>query len=386
MKEQIHIFDTTLRDGEQCPGAAMNVEQKIQVAMQLETLGVDIIEAGFPVISDGDFRAVRAVAERTEKSRVCGLARCVEKDIAAAHEALKAAGDRERIHLVVATSPIHRKYKLEKSRGQIREMAVKAVAMASGLCGEVQFSAEDASRTEPEFLAEVVEAVIDAGAAVVNIPDTVGYTMPEEYYRLISYLKSNVPNVSRARLSVHCHDDMGMAVANSLAAIRAGAQQVEGTINGIGERAGNTALEEVIMALHSRPDFFSGVQTGVRTKELVRTSRMVAAMSGLSVSRSKAVVGANAFAHGSGIHQDGVLKNRSTYEVMDPEEIGWGATELPLTKHSGRHAVKMRLSALGLSVPDTDMPRLFELFKQRGDQCKFVYDDDLSAMVNAIRA
>ena len=310
----------------------------------------------------------------------------MEKDIVVAHEALKAAGDRERIHLVVATSPIHRKYKLEKSRGQIREMAVKAVAMASGLCGEVQFSAEDASRTEPEFLAEMVEAVIDAGAAVVNIPDTVGYTMPEEYYRLISYLKSNVPNVSRARLSVHCHDDMGMAVANSLAAIRAGAQQVEGTINGIGERAGNTALEEVVMALHSRPDFFSGAGTGIRTKELVRTSRMVAAMSGLPVSRSKAVVGANAFAHGSGIHQDGVLKNRSTYEIMDPEEIGWGATELPLTKHSGRHAVKMRLDALGFSVPDTDMPRLFELFKQRGDQCKFVYDDDLSAMVNAIHA
>ena len=355
MKEHIHIFDTTLRDGEQCPGAAMTVEQKIQVAMQLEALGVDVIEAGFPVISDGDFHAVRTVAERTEKSRVCGLARCVEKDIIAAHEALKAAGDRERIHLVVATSPIHRKYKLEKSRGQIREMAVKAVAMASGLCGEVQFSA-------------------------------VGYTMPEEYYRLISYLKSNVPNVSRARLSVHCHDDMGMAVANSLAAIRAGAQQVEGTINGIGERAGNTALEEVVMALHSRPDFFSGAGTGIRTKELVRTSRMVAAMSGLPVSRSKAVVGANAFAHGSGIHQDGVLKNRSTYEIMDPEEIGWGATELPLTKHSGRHAVKMRLDALGFSVPDTDMPRLFELFKQRGDQCKFVYDDDLAAMVNTIHA
>lgn len=386
MKEHIHIFDTTLRDGERCPGAAMTVEQKIQVAMQLEALGVDIIEAGFPVISEGDFHAVRTVAERTERSRICGLARCVEKDIAAAHEALKAAGDRERIHLVVATSPIHRKYKLGKSREQVREMAVKAVSMASGLCGEVQFSAEDASRTEPEFLAEVVEAVIDAGAAVVNIPDTVGYTMPEEYYRLISSLKSHVPNVGRARLSVHCHDDMGMAVANSLAAIRAGAQQVEGTINGIGERAGNTALEEVIMALRSRPDFFSGVQTGIRTKELVRTSRMVAAMSGMSVSRSKAVVGANAFAHGSGIHQDGVLKNRSTYEVMDPEEIGWGATELPLTKHSGRHAVKMRLNALGFSVPEKDMPLLFELFKQRGDRCKFIYDDDLSAMVDAIRA
>ncbi len=384
MKEHIHIFDTTLRDGEQCPGAAMNVEQKIQVAMQLETLGVDIIEAGFPVISDGDFRAVRAVAECTEKSRVCGLARCVEKDIITAHEALKAAGERERIHLVVATSPIHRKYKLGKSREQIRNMAVKSVAMASDLCGEVQFSAEDASRTEPEFLAEIVESVIDAGAAVINIPDTVGYTMPEEYFRLISHLKSHVPNVDRVRLSVHCHDDMGMAVANSLAAIRAGARQVEGTINGIGERAGNTALEEVIMALHARRDFFSEVWTGIRTNELVRTSRMVAAMSGLAVPRSKAVVGANAFAHGSGIHQDGVLKNRSTYEVLDPAEIGWGTTELPLTKHSGRHAVNMRLRALGLSVPDTDMPRLFELFKKQGDQCKFVYDDDLAALVDSL--
>lgn len=232
----------------------------------------------------------------------------MEKDIAAAHEALKAAGERERIHLVVATSPIHRKYKLGKSREQIRNMAVKSVAMASDLCGEVQFSAEDASRTEPEFLAEIVESVIDAGAAVINIPDTVGFTMPEEYFRLISYLKSHVPNVDRIRLSVHCHDDMGMAVANSLAAIRAGVRQIEGTINGIGERAGNTALEEVIMALHSRRDFFSEVWTGVRTNELVRTSRMVAAMSGLAVPRSKAVVGANAFAHGSGIHQDGVLK------------------------------------------------------------------------------
>lgn len=386
MKEQVHIFDTTLRDGEQCPGAAMNIEQKIQIAMQLERLGVDVIEAGFPVISDGDFAAVRAVAERTSTSRVCGLARCVEKDIVAAHEALKAAGDRERIHLVLATSPIHREYKMGKTRGEIRQMAVQAVAMASGMCGEVQFSAEDASRTEPEFLAEVVEAVISAGAAVVNIPDTVGYTMPDEFHRLISYLKTHVPNVGRAVLSVHCHDDMGLSVANSLAAVRAGARQVEGCINGIGERAGNTALEEVIMAMRSRPDFFDGVETGIRARELVHTSRMVAAMSGMAVPRSKAVVGANAFAHGSGIHQDGMLKNRSTYEVMDPEEIGWGPTELPLTKHSGSHAVSMRLKALGMAVPEADMARFFDLFKQRGDACKFVYDDDLAALVRTMYA
>ena len=366
MKEHIHIFDTTLRDGEQCPGAAMTVEQKVRIAMQLEALGVDVIEAGFPVISDGDFQAVRTVAERTESSRVCGLARCVEKDILAVHEAVSPAGDRGRIHLVLATSPIHRQYKMNKSRAEILEMAVKGVSLAAGLCREVQFSAEDASRTEPDFLAEVVEAVIGAGASIVNIPDTVGYTMPDEFHRLISYLK--------------------MAVANSLAAIRAGARQVEGTINGIGERAGNTALEEVVMAVHSRPDFFSGLETGIRTRELVKTSRIVAEMSGMAVPRSKAVVGANAFSHGSGIHQDGILKNRSTYEIMNPEEIGWGPTELPLTKHSGRHAVKVRLDALGFSIPEEDMPRFFELFKQRGDCCKFVYDDDLSDMARSMLA
>ena len=386
MKEHIHIFDTTLRDGEQCPGAAMTVEQKVRIAMQLEALGVDVIEAGFPVISDGDFQAVRTVAERTESSRVCGLARCVEKDILAVHEAVSPAGDRGRIHLVLATSPIHRQYKMNKSRAEILEMAVKGVSLAAGLCREVQFSAEDASRTEPDFLAEVVEAVIGAGASIVNIPDTVGYTMPDEFPRLISYLKSNVPNMERAVISVHCHDDMGMAVANSLAAIRAGARQVEGTINGIGERAGNTALEEVVMAVHSRPDFFSGLETGIRTRELVKTSRIVAEMSGMAVLRSKAVVGANAFSHGSGIHQDGILKNRSTYEIMNPEEIGWGPTELPLTKHSGRHAVKVRLDALGFSIPEEDMPRFFELFKQRGDCCKFVYDDDLSDMARSMLA
>lgn len=386
MKKHIHIFDTTLRDGEQCPGAAMTVEQKVRIAMQLEALGVDVIEAGFPVISDGDFQAVRTVAERTESSHVCGLARCVEKDIVAVHEAVSPARERGRIHLVLATSPIHRKYKMGRNRAEILAMAVKGVSLAAGLCREVQFSAEDASRTEPDFLAEVVEAVIDAGASIVNIPDTVGYTMPDEFHRLISYLKCNVSNVDRAVLSVHCHDDMGMAVANSLAAIRAGARQVEGTINGIGERAGNTALEEVIMAVRSRPDFFSGLETGIRTRELVKTSRIVADMSGMPVPRSKAVVGANAFAHGSGIHQDGILKNRSTYEVLDPEEVGWGPTELPLTKHSGRHAVKMRLDALGFSIPEADMPRLFDLFKKCGDHCKFVYDDDLSDMVRSIHA
>lgn len=264
------------------------------------------------------------------------------------------------------------------------DMAVRAVAMAAGMCGEVQFSAEDASRTEPDFLAEVVEAVIDAGASIVNIPDTVGYVMPEEYHGLISFLKKQVPNIGKAVLSVHCHDDMGMSVANSLAAIRAGAGQVEGTINGIGERAGNTALEEVIMALQARPDFFKGATTSIQTRELLTTSRMVAEISGMTVSRSKAIVGTNAFAHGSGIHQDGILKNRGTYEVMDPEAIGWGVTELPLTKHSGRHAIKMRLSKLGVDIADEDMPALFALFKKRGDVCKFVDDESLVGMVRSL--
>ena len=362
----------------------MTVEQKVRIAMQLEALGVDVIEAGFPVISDGDFQAVRTVAERTESSRVCGLARCVEKTFwpfmrpclrpgTGAHP--PRSGD----------FPIHRQYKMNKSRAEILAMAVKASPWPRGCAGKCSFP----RRTPPHgtrFSGGGGEAVIDAGTSIVNIPDTVGYTMPDEFHRLISYLKSNVPNVDRAVISVHCHDDMGMAVANSLAAIRAGARQVEGTINGIGERAGNTALEEVVMAVHSRPDFFSGLETGIRTRELVKTSRIVAEMSGMAVPRSKAVVGANAFSHGSGIHQDGILKNRSTYEIMDPEEIGWGPTELPLTKHSGRHAVKMRLDALGFSIPEEDMPRFFELFKQRGDRCKFVYDDDLSDMARSMLA
>lgn len=386
MKEHIHIFDTTLRDGEQCPGAAMTVEQKVRIAMQLEALGVDVIEAGFPVISDGDFQAVRTVAERTESSRVCGLARCVEKDILAVHEAVAPAGNRGRIHLVLATSPIHRQYKMNKSREEILAMAVKGVSLAAGLCREVQFSAEDASRTEPDFLAEVVEAVIGAGASIVNIPDTVGYTMPDEFHRLISYLKSNVPNVDRAVISVHCHDDMGD-----------GRGQFPGGHPGRSPAGGRDDQRHRGTGRKHRsgggrhggpfpPDFFSGLETGIRTRELVKTSRIVAEMSGMAVPRSKAVVGANAFSHGSGIHQDGILKNRSTYEIMNPEEIGWGPTELPLTKHSGRHAVKMRLDALGFSIPEEDMPRFFELFKQRGDRCKFVYDDDLSDMARSMLA
>lgn len=377
MNKSITIFDTTLRDGEQCPGASMTIEQKIRVAHQLEQLGVHVIEAGFPVISPGDFQAVETIARETSVSRIAGLARCVRKDIEATARALAPAGSRARIHLVLATSPIHRQYKLNKTKDEILTMARQSVAMASELADEVQFSAEDASRTEPDFLVDVSEAVIDAGARIVNIPDTVGYAMPDEYGSLIRYLITHISNMDRAILSVHCHDDLGMAAANSLAAVRAGARQVEGTINGIGERAGNTALEEIIMALRTRPDFFDGLTTSIRTPELLNTSRAVARESNMPVPRAKAIVGDNAFAHGSGIHQDGMLKNRHTYEVMQPEDIGWTETEYPLTKHSGSHAVRIKLEQLGFSLSNKEMTTFFPIFKQRGDQCKFVYDNDL---------
>lgn len=382
MSDKVYIFDTTLRDGEQCPGASMNFRQKMEVARQLERLGVDVIEAGFPVISDGDFESVHAIATEIKKCRIAGLARCVEKDIRSAAAAVAPAGDRACIHTFLATSPLHREFKLNKSKEEIIAMAVAGVKLAKSLVPHVEFSAEDASRTEPEYLAEVVEAVIDAGAGVVNIPDTVGYTTPDEYYALIDHLMKNVPNVDKAIISVHCHDDLGLSVANSLSAIKAGARQVEGTINGIGERAGNTSLEEVIMALRTRGEQFGDVHTDINTHEIVKSSRLVSRMCGLTVPRSKAIVGENAFAHGSGIHQDGMLKNRDTYEIMNPEDVGWGATELPLTKHSGRHAVKLRLEHLGYILSDTEMATVFERFKQIGDRKKFVYDDDLAALVD----
>lgn len=381
MSDKVYIFDTTLRDGEQCPGASMNFRQKMEVARQLERLGVDVIEAGFPVISDGDFESVHAIATEIKKCRIAGLARCVEKDIRAAAAAVAPAGDRACVHTFLATSPLHREYKLKKSKEEIIEMAVAGVKLAKSLAPHVEFSAEDASRTEHDYLAQVVEAVIDAGASVVNVPDTVGYTTPDEYYAMVSYLMKNVPNIDKAIISVHCHDDLGLSVANSLAAVKAGARQVEGTINGIGERAGNTSLEEVIMALKTRGEQFGNARTDANTREIVKTSRLVSRMCGLLVPRSKAIVGENAFAHGSGIHQDGMLKNRDTYEIMNPEEVGWGATELPLTKHSGRHAVKLRLEQLGYILSDEEMTAVFDRFKHVGDRKKFVYDDDLAALV-----
>jgi 2-isopropylmalate synthase len=382
MSDKLTIFDTTLRDGEQCPGASMNLREKMEVARQLARLNVDVIEAGFPVISDGDFESVRQIASEVKGPVIAGLARCVKKDIEAAAEAVKPAGERGRIHVFLATSKIHREHKLNKAHDEIVRLAVESVKLAKGYVQDVEFSPEDASRTEPEFLAEVTQAVIAAGATTVNIPDTVGFAVPQTYGDLIRYLFANVNNIDDAVISVHCHNDLGLAVANSLAAVQAGARQVEGTINGIGERAGNAALEEVIMAIKTRQDIFGDVHTDINTREIVKTSRLVSRMCSLQVQRNKAIVGENAFAHGAGIHQDGIIKKRETYEIMDPEDVGWGETELPLTKHSGRHAVALRLKALSYTLTDAEIDEIFVRFKKIGDRKKFVYDDDLAALVD----
>lgn len=382
MSDKVIVFDTTLRDGEQCPGASMNLREKLEVARQLARLQVDVIEAGFPVISDGDFESVQTIAEQVKGPVIAGLARCVPQDIDAAGAAIKPAGERGRIHVFLATSKIHREHKLKKANEEILRLAAEGVERARTYTKDVEFSPEDASRTEPEFLAQVTEAAIAAGATTVNIPDTVGFAVPDQFGELIRYLFDNVSNIDDAVISVHCHNDLGLAVANSLAAIRAGARQVEGTINGIGERAGNVALEEVVMALKTRSDFYQGLDTGINTREIVKTSRLVSRMSGLMLARSKAIVGENAFAHSAGIHQDGILKRRETYEIMDPRTIGWGETELPLTKHSGRHALVRRLEHLGYVLSDEEIGQVFTRFKEVGDKKKFVYDDDLAALVD----
>lgn len=380
---RITIFDTTLRDGEQCPGASMNLREKLEVARQLARLKVDVIEAGFPVISEGDFTAVNTIAKEVKGPIICGLARCVPKDIDAAGEAIKPAGKRGRIHVFLATSKIHREFKLGKARDEILRLAVDGVKRAKSFVEDVEFSPEDGSRTEPDFLVEVCKAVVAVGATTLNIPDTVGWAVPEQYGALIRRLYESVPEFQsgKAVISVHCHDDLGLAVANSLAAVHNGARQIECTVNGIGERAGNASLEEVVMAIKTRGDFYNGISTGVNTREIVKSSRLVSRMSGLVVQRSKAIVGENAFAHSSGIHQDGILKKRETYEIMDPQEVGWGQTELPLTKHSGRAAVTARLKHLGFKMTEADIAAIFSRFKEVGDKKKFVYDDDLTALV-----
>ena len=384
MKNQrIIIFDTTLRDGEQCPGASMNLREKIEVARQLARLKVDVIEAGFPITSDGDFNAVRTIARDIKGPIIAGLARCVAADIDRAGEAVKPAGRKGRIHVFLATSKIHREFKLNKAQDEIIRLAVDGVKRAKNLVEDVEFSPEDGSRTEPDFLIQVCKAVVAAGATTVNIPDTVGWAVPEQYAALIAGLHESVPEFrsGKAVISVHCHNDLGMAVANSLAAVRAGARQIECTVNGIGERAGNASLEELVMALKTRSDYFSGFSCGINSREIVKSSRLVSRLSGLLVQRNKAIVGENAFAHSSGIHQDGILKKRETYEIMDPQDVGWGQTELPLTKHSGRAAVAARLRHLGFKMTDADVNAIFTRFKEIGDKKKFVYDDDLAALV-----
>jgi len=379
--QRVVIFDTTLRDGEQCPGASLNTRQKIEIARQLARLKVDVIEAGFPVASKGDFEAVRAVARDVRGVSVAGLARCVPGDIECAWEALRHA-ERPRIHVFLATSEIHRRHKLHKAKEEVLRQAVWGVRKAAALCPDVEFSPEDASRTEPEFLARVVEAVIRAGARTVNIPDTVGYAVPDQFGALIAHLFGHVDGIERAVISVHCHNDLGLAVANSLAALRQGARGVECTINGLGERAGNAALEEIVMALRTRRDVYR-LATGVDARQLCKTSKLVSHLTGMPVQRNKAIVGENAFAHEAGIHQDGILKERTTYEIMRPETVGWGSTELVLGKHSGRHAFGSRMKLLGFRMSARELERAFERFKDLTDKKKRVYDEDLVTLADA---
>ncbi len=377
---KIKIFDTTLRDGEQSPGASMNVEEKIQVAKQLKKLGVDIIEAGFPIASPGDFEAVNRISQEIKGVVIAGLCRARDEDIEKAAEALKPA-EQKRIHTFIATSDIHLKYKLRMDRQQVIDAAVKAVKKARQYTDDVEFSAEDATRSDWDYLCKVTEEVIKAGATTVNIPDTVGYTIPLEYGELIEYLMNKVPNIDKAIISVHCHNDLGLAVANSLTAILKGAGQVECTINGIGERAGNAAMEEIVMALKVRNDFFKA-DTNIVTQEIYRTSRLISKITGMMVQPNKAIVGANAFAHEAGIHQDGVLKERTTYEIMRPQDIGIPSSKIVLGKHSGRHAFKTRLEELGFSLTEEELNRAFERFKKLADQKKYIFNEDIEALVS----
>lgn len=378
--EKVYIFDTTLRDGEQCPGASMNLREKLEVARQLARLNVDIIEAGFPIASQGDFEAIQTIAKEVKGPTIAALARSLKKDIDRAADSLKKAKHR-RIHVFLATSKIHMKYKLKKAEDEILKQAVDSVKYARKFTTDVEFSPEDASRSEPKFLAKVVDAVIRAGARTVNIPDTVGYAIPEEFGKLIRYLRENAPATDKAIISVHCHNDLGLAVANSLEAVRNGARQVECTVNGIGERAGNASLEEIVMTLKTRKDHFKGLMTQVNTREITKASRLVSLITGMVVQPNKAVVGENAFAHESGIHQDGILKERLTYEIMDPADVGLTESKLVMGKHSGRHAFKSRLQKMGIQLSDSELNRAFERFKKLADKKKIVYDEDLTAIV-----
>src|SRR5262244_852787 len=379
-KDRVVIFDTTLRDGEQCPGATMTHEEKLEVSELLDDMGVDIIEAGFPIASDGDFAAVQEIAQRSKKAVICGLSRAAFKDIDCCAEAIKPA-KRKRIHTFISTSPLHMKYKLQKEPHEVYEMVIAQVTRARGHTDDVEWSAEDATRTDHDFLCRCVEAAIKAGASTVNIPDTVGYTVPDEYHALIKMLFNRVPNIDKAVVSVHCHNDLGLAVANSLAAIGAGARQVECTVNGLGERAGNAAMEEIVMALRTRHDAMA-FATAIDTTAITRASRLVSTITGFPVQPNKAIVGANAFAHESGIHQDGMLKHAGTYEIMTPESVGLNRSTLVMGKHSGRHAFKTKLKELGFDLGDNALEDAFRRFKELADKKKDVYDEDIIALVD----
>jgi len=378
--DKVVIFDTTLRDGEQSPGATLHTVEKLQIARQLARLEVDVIEAGFPVSSPGDLDAVQRIAREIHGPIICALARCVKRDIDAAWEAVRDAA-RARIHVFIATSDVHLKHKLRMTREQVVETTRTMVAYARQFCDDIEFSPEDAGRSDPEFLYQVLGIAVESGATTLNIPDTVGYLTPTEFGDLIRAIRENTPGVDQATISVHCHNDLGMATANSLAGVRAGARQIECAVNGLGERAGNAALEEVVMAIYTRGECF-GVETGVRTTEICPTSRMVASYTGIPVQPNKAIVGANAFAHEAGIHQDGILKHRQTYEIMDAQTVGLSASKLVLGKHSGRHAFRDRLEKMGYRLDDDQVNRAFQRFKDLADKKKIVSEADLGAIIS----
>ncbi len=382
MPEVIRIFDTTLRDGEQSPGCSMDMEEKLRLAYQLERLGVDIIEAGFPIASEGDFESVKLVASKIKGPQVAGLCRANSKDIERAWEALK-TNKKPRIHTFIATSDIHLEHKLRKTRDQVLNEAAEAVRFAKGFTDNVEFSAEDASRSDPNYLCMVLKAVIEAGAETVNIPDTVGYALPQEFGDLIATIKEQVPNINNATIAVHCHNDLGLAVANSIAAVLNGARQVECTINGVGERAGNCSLEEFVMAVHTRSDLLD-FKTNITTDQIYPTSRLLTHITGMEVQRNKAIVGANAFAHEAGIHQDGLLKKTTTYEIISPKTIGLTDHSLVLGKHSGRHALKVHLERLGYPLSKEQLDQVFEQFKALADKKKEVFDEDLEFLADDV--
>jgi 2-isopropylmalate synthase len=379
-KDRVIIFDTTMRDGEQSPGASMTLDEKQRIAAVLEELGVDVIEAGFPIASNGDFEAVRTIAAQVKECQVAGLARAARKDIDRAWEALQGA-KRPRIHTFLSTSPLHMKFKLQMEPEAVHQAIIDSVTYARNLCEDVEWSPEDGSRSEPDFLCRCVESAIRAGASTINIPDTVGYAIPSEFAALIAMLMNRVPNIDKARISVHCHNDLGLGVANSLAAVGAGARQIECTINGLGERAGNAALEEIAMALKTRQDLLP-YHTGIKTEIITKASRLVSAITGFVVQPNKAIVGANAFAHESGIHQDGMLKHAGTYEIMTPESVGLTRSTLVMGKHSGRHAFRTKLKELGFELGDNALNDAFQRFKDLADKKKDVFDEDIIALVD----